>query len=1119
MKLETVHIFLLVLQENFSDECGFVEENRFLKNRCQHTEKIFSVFKCADGVTYYTRLNTDLRLTEVSRLCPGDVRGYQACGIDHQVLPEVSTEGFFLCDSLMCKVNKLSRLDSVGFEFQVSEIFEDLCPRMFDPIYLKLFQGQESELLSCNGKISNDTCSEHSRLTDRGVMDADSVMKDSLSFCNGVCNRRDCLDEAECNGYSYGIFCSSHGNTNRTTYVSPHLVCDGLPGCANDKDELLCETENFTLAKCRRSSIHPHAEPGFYNRSYPIFNFTRCAALDQDYGRWRTMAAGSKIQKKADYIPYCEDYLDQTNCTDPLQAVWSCKISGFLSTVSVRGLCTGTPSICDDESDNMCVETSSQCKVHKHLLCDNKTDCADGSDETTPICHAMTVASCHRFYRHDTALRIPISWIKDGYSDCKTREDELHPWPTCQVGSYYRYVSEEEVCQDVFLCWEDVGEYVTYRHLCDGIEKCGSESRVCKEGRASLDHQMFSRTLVARDQRIPPLRYLLYCIPGLEVSLAYPPQLPKCYSQDFSFPKQPIIGLKSFTSLSLPSRKVQCEHTFGEVYVFLSCSDGCETATCPLIPLMHDSCWGSFPDRVYTVAQNARRLTFLTTYGGTDVYRNDMFPCGNGKCVRYDQVCNLINDCGDDSDEMNCINSIKCDENDRKIPLVQKCDGEANCKDYSDECNEQCGKQIISMLALKISAWIIGSVAISLNAVMMLRNFRHTLTAWTFNNLFRLLINIGDTITAIYILTIAVVDLIYGGSYCWKQLEWLTSKSCAALGFINTFGVQISLFSMTCLSIFRALGLYGLSSNINQSKVNFTGVVMLIVVVSAIMAYIPLIDSFEDFFVNGMTYAPSISIFPGYVRKATHIKVLKAYYGKMRSTVSLPWSQINRMIDSMFTDKYSDLGRRKIHFYGNDGVCLFKYFVKSGDPQTIFVWLNLLINFTCFIGISISYIIINTAAQKSAKDVQKMVRDKTFSRRQKQSQRSITLIIMTDFICWVPFTVICMLHSLEITDATSLYPIFSIIVLPINSVINPILYDDFIMSRAREGYQISRVRLTVSEFFTRTRSKISKKTPDYSVKCSIRQKMNLPETVEKTNDRDYPDVVSIPSEFWELDIV
>ena len=123
----------------------------------------------------------------------------------------------------------------MGFEFQVSEIFEDLCPRMFDPIYLKLFQGQESELLSCNGKISNDTCSEHSRLTDRGVMDANSVMKDSLSFCNGVCNRRNCLDEAECNGYSYGIFCSSHGNTNRTTYVSPHLVCDGLPGCANDK--------------------------------------------------------------------------------------------------------------------------------------------------------------------------------------------------------------------------------------------------------------------------------------------------------------------------------------------------------------------------------------------------------------------------------------------------------------------------------------------------------------------------------------------------------------------------------------------------------------------------------------------------------------------------------------------------------------------------------------------------------------------------------------------------------------------------------------------------------------------------------------------------------------------
>ena len=56
--------------------------------------------------------------------------------------------------------------------------------------------------------------------------------------------------------------------------------------------------------------------------------------------------------------------------------------------------------------------------------------------------------------------------------------------------------------------------------------------------------------------------------------------------------------------------------------------------------------------------------------------------------------------------------------------------------------------------------------------------------------------------------------------------------------------------------------------------------------------------------------------------------------------------------------------------------------------------------------------------------------------------RKIAIIIATDFFCWIPFIVICALHSLEVIDATSWYAPISIIILPINSIINPLLYDD-----------------------------------------------------------------------------
>ena len=60
--------------------------------------------------------------------------------------------------------------------------------------------------------------------------------------------------------------------------------------------------------------------------------------------------------------------------------------------------------------------------------------------------------------------------------------------------------------------------------------------------------------------------------------------------------------------------------------------------------------------------------------------------------------------------------------------------------------------------------------------------------------------------------------------------------------------------------------------------------------------------------------------------------------------------------------------------------------------------------------------------------------------------RRIAIIITTDFCCWVPFIITCFLHYLEVVDATPWYGIFSMIILPINSVINPFLYDDVVIS-------------------------------------------------------------------------
>ena len=90
-------------------------------------------------------------------------------------------------------------------------------------------------------------------------------------------------------------------------------------------------------------------------------------------------------------------------------------------------------------------------------------------------------------------------------------------------------------------------------------------------------------------------------------------------------------------------------------------------------------------------------------------------------------------------------------------------------------------------------------------------------------------------------------------------------------------------------------------------------------------------------------------------------------------------------------------------------------------------------------------------------------------KRNRALQRKVSLIIATDFSCWVPFVVVCGLHYLQVLDASPWYATFSIVILPINSVINPVLYDDTIaalqvrfkgtISRARGSQHVTNVTL------------------------------------------------------------
>ena len=97
----------------------------------------------------------------------------------------------------------------------------------------------------------------------------------------------------------------------------------------------------------------------------------------------------------------------------------------------------------------------------------------------------------------------------------------------------------------------------------------------------------------------------------------------------------------------------------------------------------------------------------------------------------------------------------------------------------------------------------------------------------------------------------------------------------------------------------------------------------------------------------------------------------------------------------------------------------------------------LAVNLACFIAMSLCYIALlihrTTNAVQSSGGNEKTT-----------LQKKVTIILVTDFVCWVPFILISALHNLQYIDASSWYTFIAMTLLPFNSVLNPLIYDDHI---------------------------------------------------------------------------
>ena len=872
---------------------------------------------------------------------------------------------------------------------------------------------------------------------------------DHIKICDNVCDCRNCQDESQCNGFMYGKICNT---VPRLIIKPPFEICDNTTICISSKylwtDEEGCDSIPPGRPSCIGGELLRRKD---LKKVIPIFNYTRCSAILWSFDRSWYGSEKSNAEKTGAGTPYCWDYIDQTNCTDEAKVAVRCFIAGYgYSTISKVMVCGKfKQGFCVDGMDVACVDVDQACTIHKHQLCDGAKDCSSGADESHPWCLVMTEKTCYRNYRTTRKLRIPAAWLRDNLMDCMDGADEK--WEIeCGYGLTKRF-EVSKVCEDVFLCRYGQTKFVRLPQLCNGVEgigKCNDENIVCETGRG-----LSSMSTVVSHQT-KNVKSLRYCLKGLE-DLEH--HISPCITQEFNPFYEEVFGVGWRTKVIHQNQSVDCRFTYGEPYMYLSCLGLCENTECPLTkPVDYRDCPLQYDKRIYTVV-NKSRLTFVNRR--FDGYHNNYFVCANGlMCIEYDKVCNLWYDCGDGSDEKNCSNNFICEDNQGILPLSKKCDGNVDCGDISDECNSECSKEIINEPFLKGAAWLIGLLAVLCNICILYENISSLEDCYSgqslANRLLIILIGVGDFLVGAYLFLIALADsFFYGKDYCSHQFQWLTSWYCSSLGIMSTFGSFVSLFSLSILSIMRAIKLYrgGINQrpqrkSISQREyINISVLMFFIVLCSATIASLSLLDMLEDFFVNGLVYDKSIKIFHGQMDKTDHFKVIQSYFGRSKDRM-FSWKQIQSLVGSMFSDDYGNLDGKvsRVDFYGNDGVCLFKFFVTPNDPQMVFSMVILAISILCFATVSGAYIAINMMTFKSSKSLVTggghtagVVR-----KRNQRLQKKIATIIITDFLCWIPFVLVCFLHYFGVLDATAQYGLFSIIILPINSVVNPFLYSE-----------------------------------------------------------------------------
>ncbi|XP_038053554.1 G-protein coupled receptor GRL101-like, partial [Patiria miniata] len=352
----------------------------------------------------------------------------------------------------------------------------------------------------------------------------------------------------------------------------------------------------------------------------------------------------------------------------------------------------------------------------------------------------------------------------------------------------------------------------------------------------------------------------------------------------------------------------------------------------------------------------------------------------------------------------------------------------ANCETTQSQPPLNLCGSLMQNYGLRICMWVLGMSALLGNFGIIVWRFWHAegsdvmrVHSFMVHNL-----AVSDFLMGVYMLIIAAADIHYGDRYSYKSREWRSSAPCKAAGILSVLSSEASVFFVTLISIECFLNLVFPFSRFKLRPSSARIVVLAAWVVAVCLGVVPTLVVDLDSDVYGLS---DVCIGLPLTTKA---------YG-----VQLQPSDIDNP------------------FGGADTLQIVSS--TSQKPAWILsIVLFLGVNSGCFLVVLACYISIFVKVKLSARRVG------TAAHRERDVILAVkmALIVGTDFACWMPVIILGILSQTgAVQVGVEVYSWIVVLVLPINSSLNPYLYTIYsaITERRQNTKQSSQKPLTNSK--------------------------------------------------------